>query len=102
MKEKASQAKLDLINDRIDGWAADSSTEDSPIYVVDSSKQGGYQTSWLRDKIHPNDEGERYLADLFGPKVIDAANEILGRPSRDRNWLEWMYNWFDWTSEKSQ
>ena len=54
---------VERLNDMIPDWAAERNTTDSPIYVNDIYP---FPNTFLKDGIHPNEEGEDLIADGVG------------------------------------
>jgi lysophospholipase L1-like esterase len=72
------QTRIDDLNNRINGWAAGLSTTQSPIVIADCSAQAGFTQSMLRDGIHPNDAGDRFMASKIGPLLVQTVRQITG------------------------
>ena len=74
-----NQAAIDAINARIPAWAEGLSTSDSPIVIADCSTQAGFTTGMLYgDGVHPNDEGDQFIAKQVGPLVVEAIQDLIG------------------------
>ncbi|KAL2162518.1 hypothetical protein VTH06DRAFT_7432 [Thermothelomyces fergusii] len=71
-----SYGPVEAINARIPQWAASLNTTDSPIFIADC--YNGFSTSWLPDGIHPNLDGDRFLASRIGPLLVNLARQSLG------------------------
>ncbi|EAQ84453.1 hypothetical protein CHGG_08467 [Chaetomium globosum CBS 148.51] len=70
-----SNAPIQAINARIPAWAAGLNTTESPIVVADCYT--GFQTSYLRDGVHPNLDGDRVIASRVGPLLLDYVKASL-------------------------
>lgn len=68
---------IDALNEMIPDWAKNLTTVGSPIEVVDCSSSAGFTMEMLRDGIHPNDEGDRLIAQQVGPVIIRAIEEVI-------------------------
>lgn len=68
---------IDSLNSRITEWADGLNSAESPIRVADCSSNAGFTTGMLRDGVHPNDEGDQFLAQQIGPLVIEAIEEVI-------------------------
>ncbi|MCP2164653.1 GDSL-like Lipase/Acylhydrolase family protein [Goodfellowiella coeruleoviolacea] len=64
------------LNAAIPGWASAHSTAESPITVVDQWT-GFDPAADTREGVHPNDQGERKIAERWYP----ALAEVLSRPA---------------------
>ncbi|KAF2454370.1 SGNH hydrolase-type esterase domain-containing protein [Lineolata rhizophorae] len=70
-------ATTESLNQAIPGWAEGMNSTESPIWVVDMAD--GYTTNDLRDGVHPNDSGDRKMADKWYPfltHAIDMMSEL--------------------------
>jgi lysophospholipase L1-like esterase len=66
-------ARVVALNAAIPGWAAGKSTASSPITVVD--QWTGFTTATdTGDGVHPNDSGNRKIADRWYPALADALS----------------------------
>lgn len=72
-----NNAPITALNARIPAWAAGLNTTQSPIWVADCSAEAGFTTGMLRDGVHPNDQGDRFLAQKIGPLLIHAIEQVL-------------------------
>lgn len=81
LPHKRNQNATDSLNRRIPGWAFLLSTIRSPIQVVDLSVTGGFNLDLTYDGIHPNEEGDHFIAQRLGPVLIEAAEDILDERS---------------------
>lgn len=70
-----SNAPIQAINARIPAWAAGLNTTESPIVVADCYT--GFQTSYLRDGVHPNLDGDKVIASRVGPLLLDFVKKSL-------------------------
>lgn len=59
------------LNNAIGAWAPGKSTTSSPITVVDTFS--GFDTATMTgDGVHPNDAGNKKMADSWYPAVVQA------------------------------
>jgi len=63
------------INNAIPSWAAGLNSTESPIFIADCYT--GYQMSDLRDGVHPNLNGDQFIAARVGPLLLDAVRQSL-------------------------
>jgi len=70
-----SNAPIQAINARIPAWAAGLNTTESPIVVADCYT--GFQTSYLRDGVHPNLDGDKVIASRVRPLLLDFVKKSL-------------------------
>jgi len=70
-----SNAPIQAINARIPAWAAGLNTTESPIVIADCYT--GFQTSYLRDGVHPNLDGDKIIASRVGPLLLDFVKKSL-------------------------
>ncbi|KAH8174146.1 GDSL-like lipase/Acylhydrolase family protein [Sarocladium implicatum] len=69
---------LPRLNAAIPGWAEGRTTAQSPITIADCSRDSGFTNDMLqKDLIHPNEEGDKFIAKQIGPKVIQAVEDVL-------------------------
>ncbi|KAK7755604.1 carboxy methyl transferase for protein phosphatase 2A [Diatrype stigma] len=59
------------LNSAIVTWAQCLNSTDSPIWVVDQYA-GFSSTADLRDGLHPNDSGDRKMANVWYPALVNA------------------------------
>ncbi|KAI1478399.1 carbohydrate esterase family 3 protein [Daldinia eschscholtzii] len=59
----ANMGPVERLNDMIPDWAVERNTTESPIYVNDIYP---FPNTFLKDGIHPNEEGEDRIADGLG------------------------------------
>lgn len=75
-----SDATIEAVNTAIPGWAAKYTTAQSPITVADCSRAAGMTNNMLAgDKVHPNSQGDAFIAKQIGPVLIKVLNAKLGR-----------------------
>jgi lysophospholipase L1-like esterase len=72
-----SSAGIDALNSRIPAWAAGLNSTDSPIVLADCSREAGYTLNMLRDGVHPNDQGDQFIAKAVGPLVVQAVKDVI-------------------------
>ncbi|KAK3291377.1 SGNH hydrolase-type esterase domain-containing protein [Chaetomium fimeti] len=67
-----SDATVEAVNTAIPGWVSSHTTSESPIVIADCSRAAGFTNAMLRgDGVHPNDQGDRFIAEQVGPKLIE-------------------------------
>jgi lysophospholipase L1-like esterase len=72
-----SDATIEALNTAIPGWAQQLTTAQSPIVVADCSRAAGYTNAMLEgDGVHPNSQGDTFLAGKIGPPLINAINSV--------------------------
>lgn len=55
------------LNAAIPGWVAKNDSEQSNMSTADCSQEAGYEPEYNRDGVHPNDEGDKFIAGKVGP-----------------------------------
>ncbi|KAH8878749.1 carbohydrate esterase family 3 protein [Thozetella sp. PMI_491] len=74
-----SDKTIEAVNTAIPGWATQRNTAQSSVTVADCSRAAGMTNDMLRsDKVHPNDQGDRFIVKQLSPvlvKVIRAKIE---------------------------
>lgn len=65
------QSRIQSLNSAIVPWAQGLNNTASPIWVVDQYT-GFSNTADLRDGIHPNDAGDRKMASVWYPALVNA------------------------------
>ncbi|KLU90839.1 hypothetical protein MAPG_09365 [Magnaporthiopsis poae ATCC 64411] len=74
-----SDATIEAVNAAIPSWASQHSTAASPITVADCSRAAGYTNAMLvGDGVHPNGQGDIFIANQIGPKLIAAIKAVRG------------------------
>ncbi len=63
-----TKGTVEELNKAIPGWAAQNRTAASPIHVVDM--HAGYDLAWMRDGVHPNDTGLRWMVDKWFETLV--------------------------------
>ncbi|KAL2178468.1 carbohydrate esterase family 3 protein [Thermothelomyces heterothallicus CBS 202.75] len=75
-----SDATIEAINSAMPGWAATHSTAQSPVEVADCSRAAGFTNDMLQaDGVHPNELGDRFVAEQAGPKLIQFISDARAR-----------------------
>jgi len=69
--------QIRAINDAIPVWVAKMNTPESPIVIADCSTEAGYTLAMHRDGIHPNAEGDQFMAKQIGPLLIQFIKDKL-------------------------
>lgn len=73
-----SDTTIEAVNTAIPGWASQKTTAQSPITVADASRAAGYTNAMLAgDKVHPNSQGDQFIAKQVGPVLIKVIKEKL-------------------------
>ncbi|GAB1316479.1 hypothetical protein MFIFM68171_06689 [Madurella fahalii] len=70
-----SNSGIQAINARIPEWAAGLNSTESPIVIADCYT--GFQTSDLRDGVHPSISGDRIIASRVGPLLLNYVRQSL-------------------------
>ncbi|GES60558.1 carbohydrate esterase family 3 protein [Aspergillus terreus] len=66
-----SDPTIEALNNAIPGWVQQQTTAESPVTIADCSRAAGFTNDMLRDDgVHPNDQGDQFLAGQIGPKLI--------------------------------
>ncbi len=74
-----SDTTIEAINTAIPGWAQAHTTSQSPIAIADCSRAAGFTNAMLQsDGVHPNDQGDRFIADKIGPKLVQFIKDVGG------------------------
>jgi lysophospholipase L1-like esterase len=72
-----SDTTVEAVNTAIPGWATAHSTAQSPIVVADCSRAAGFTNAMLRgDGVHPNDQGDVFIAKAVGPKLVQVIKDV--------------------------
>ncbi|KAK4250392.1 carbohydrate esterase [Corynascus novoguineensis] len=73
-----SDATIEGINSAIPDWAAAHSTSESPVEVADCSRAAGFTNNMLQgDGVHPNNQGDQFIAQQVGPKLVQFISDAL-------------------------
>ncbi|KAK4154073.1 SGNH hydrolase-type esterase domain-containing protein [Chaetomidium leptoderma] len=72
-----SNSAIQALNARIPEWAKGLNSTESPIIIADCYT--GFQTSDLRDGVHPNLSGDKIIASRVGPLLLDYVRQSLGK-----------------------
>ncbi|KAK4450525.1 carbohydrate esterase family 3 protein [Podospora aff. communis PSN243] len=74
-----SDSTIEAVNTAIPGWASQRTTAQSPITVADASRAAGYTNAMLAgDRVHPNAQGDQFIAKQVGPVLVKVIKEKLG------------------------
>ncbi|KAK4141802.1 NAD(P)H-quinone oxidoreductase subunit N [Dichotomopilus funicola] len=74
-----SDATVEAVNTALPNWVAQHTTTESPIAIADCSRAAGFTNAMLRsDGVHPNDQGDQFIAKAVGPQLITFINDVLG------------------------
>ena len=74
-----SDATIEAVNDAIPGWVEQQTTADSPVVVADCSRAAGFTNDMLEgDGVHPNGQGDVFLAGQIGPQLIQFISDAQG------------------------
>ncbi|KAH6843186.1 SGNH hydrolase-type esterase domain-containing protein [Chaetomium sp. MPI-CAGE-AT-0009] len=67
-----SDATVEAVNSAIPGWVSSHTTAASPIVIADCSRAAGFTNGMLAgDGVHPNAQGDQFIAKQVGPKLIE-------------------------------
>ncbi|KFA52551.1 hypothetical protein S40293_11206 [Stachybotrys chartarum IBT 40293] len=72
---------ITTLNNAIPGWVQQYTTVQSPIVIADCSSNNGFTTGMLEDGIHPNLQGDQFIARQIGPLLIQFIRDIQGSPN---------------------
>ena len=72
-----SNSAIQALNARIPDWAKGLNSTESPIVIADCYT--GFSTSYLRDGVHPNLDGDKVIASRVGPLLLSYVRESLGK-----------------------
>ncbi|KAK4232733.1 NAD(P)H-quinone oxidoreductase subunit N [Achaetomium macrosporum] len=74
-----SDATIEAVNSAIPGWVQTHTTPQSPIVIADCSRAAGFTNAMLQtDGVHPNAQGDQFIAKQIGPKLIQFINDVRG------------------------
>jgi len=74
-----SDTTIEAVNTAIPGWVTQHTTSQSPITIADCSRAAGMTNAMLKgDKVHPNDQGDQFIAKQIGPVLIRVIKAKLG------------------------
>ncbi|KAK0732470.1 SGNH hydrolase-type esterase domain-containing protein [Apiosordaria backusii] len=74
-----SDATIEAVNNAIPGWVQTHTTSQSPIVIADCSRAAGFTNNMLEgDGVHPNSQGDQFLARQIGPKLIQFIDDVQG------------------------
>lgn len=77
---------IDTLNKRIPSWAEQKSTADSPITIADCSTEAGYTLDMNSDGTHPDETGDRLIADQIGPLLVRYVRDVIAEQQRNDVW----------------
>ena len=69
--------QIRAINTAIPTWVTEMNTTESPIIIADCSSEAGYTSAMHRDGIHPNAQGDQFMAKQIGPPLIQFIKDKL-------------------------
>ena len=72
-----TQAPVDDINKAIPAWVEANTKPNSPIVIADCSKEAGFTAGMLRDGVHPNAQGDQFMAKQISPLLIQFVKDKL-------------------------
>ena len=74
-----SDATIEGVNTAIPGWVQAHTTSESPIVIADCSRAAGFTNGMLAgDGVHPNDQGDQFIAKQVGPKLVQFIKDVIG------------------------
>jgi lysophospholipase L1-like esterase len=80
-----SDATIEAVNNAIPGWVQTHATTQSPIVIADCSRAAGFTNAMLQtDGVHPNDQGDQFLAKQIGPKLVQFINDVRNGTENSR------------------
>lgn len=68
---------IDLLNHEIPLWVEQKDSADSPITIADCSTEAGYILDMNSDGTHPNESGDRLIANQIGPPLVTYVKDII-------------------------
>ncbi|KAH8656192.1 carbohydrate esterase family 3 protein [Tricladium varicosporioides] len=71
----SKNAPVVALNAAIPAFVKSKSTQESPVTMVDNYT--GFTSSDLKDGVHPNDGGDKKIANVMFPEVLKAIKESL-------------------------
>ncbi|KAL2859870.1 SGNH/GDSL hydrolase family protein [Aspergillus lucknowensis] len=74
-----SDPTIEAVNTAIPDWVAEQTTDESPIAIADCSAAAGFTTGMLQgDGVHPNSQGDQFIAEQVGPQLIQFIEDVQG------------------------
>jgi lysophospholipase L1-like esterase len=73
-----SHATIEALNTAIPGWVQQQTTSQSPIVIADCSRAAGFTNAMLEDALHPNLQGDQFMANKIGPLLLGFIRDVLG------------------------
>lgn len=73
-----NDATIESLNSAIPGWVQQRTTAQSPIVVADCSRAAGFTDAMFEDALHPNLQGDQFMAGKIGPPLIQFVKDVLG------------------------
>ena len=70
-------AEVKALNALIPAWVKKSQNSNSPISTADCSAEAGYQDSFNKDGVHPNSQGDEFIASKIAPRLINYINASI-------------------------
>jgi hypothetical protein len=72
-----SDATVEAVNSAIPGWVQTHTTSQSPIAIADCSRAAGFTNAMLEgDGVHPNGQGDQFIAKQVGPKLLQFIKDV--------------------------
>jgi lysophospholipase L1-like esterase len=72
-----SDPTIEALNNAIPGWVEQRTTAESPVVIADCSRGAGFTNAMLQDDgVHPNSQGDQFLAEQIGPKLIQLISNV--------------------------
>lgn len=72
-----SDATVEGVNSAIPGWVQAHTTSQSPIAIADCSRAAGFTNAMLAgDGVHPNDQGDQFIAKQVGPQLLQFIKDV--------------------------
>ncbi|GJC90822.1 multidomain esterase [Colletotrichum liriopes] len=69
---------VDAVNAQIPKWAQSQNSTNSPILLADCSTAAGYTLVMNKqDGVHPNEQGDRFIASKVGPLLIKQIKHLV-------------------------
>ncbi|GKT52151.1 multidomain esterase [Colletotrichum spaethianum] len=69
---------VNAVNAQIPNWARSQNSTNSPILLADCSTAAGYTLAMNKqDGVHPNEQGDQFIANKVGPLLIKHIKDLV-------------------------
>lgn len=65
------------LNEAIPKWVAKNDSEESNMSTADCSEEAGYDPAWNPDGVHPDDDGDEFIASKVGPLLTTMLEDLI-------------------------